>query len=82
MKMCIPVHQLDPKARRLRRIANICLVVGLLLWNSYQWKWFHLSAPIERNLLHATVGLMMGISIGINLFGLRLARRCRAAETS
>jgi hypothetical protein len=78
--MCIPIHQLDPRTRRLRTVANICLVVGLLLWNFDQWKWLQPSGPIERNLFHALVGLLMGVSIGSNLFRLRLARRCRAAE--
>ena len=78
--MCIPNRQLDPKTRRMRVIGNVCLVAGLLLWNCDQWHWLQVSGQIERNWFQALVGLLMGVSIGVNLFGLRFARRCRAAE--
>jgi hypothetical protein len=79
--MCIPNRQLNPKARRNRAIANASLVAGLLLWNSVRWNWIHPSSQIELNYLDAMCGLLMGISIGINLFVLRSARRC-GADTS
>jgi hypothetical protein len=74
--MCIPNRQLDPKARRIRVIGNVCLVAGLLLWNFDQWHWLQVSGQIERNWLHGVCGLLLGVSIGINLFGLRCGRRC------
>jgi hypothetical protein len=73
--MCIPIHQLDPKSRHVRAIANISLVVGLLLW-----LFVHPSGQIERNWLHFVCGLLVGLSICINLFGLGRARRCGATD--
>jgi hypothetical protein len=52
-------------------IGNLCLVAGLLLWN-----FAHPTSQIEKNVMHAVTGLLMGISIAINLFALRFARRC------
>jgi hypothetical protein len=75
-KMCIPIQQLDPKTRRMRAIANVSLIIGLLLW-----VFVHPSGPFERNWLHAACGFLLGLSITISLFGLRSARRCRFAET-
>lgn len=69
--MCIPNRRLNPKARRLIAVANLCLAAGLLLWN-----FVHPSGNIAREWLHGVCGALLGISIGINLFGLRLARRC------
>jgi len=59
--MCVPIQQLDPKARFWMVVGNIALVIGLLLWN------FRSSMPIGRNLLDAVCGLCMGFSIAINL---------------
>lgn len=73
--MCIPIHQLDSKTRRRMALGNISLVIGLLLW-----LFVHPSGQIERNWVQGLSGLLLGISIGINLFGLRLARRCPPAE--
>lgn len=72
--MCIPIHQLDIKTRRRMVLGNICLVIGLLLW-----LFVHPSGQIERDWVQGFSGLLLGISIGINLFGLRLARRCPPA---
>lgn len=69
--MCVPIQQLDPKTRRLRAIANVSLVIGLLLWI-----FVHPTGQFERNWLHAVCGFLLGMSITINLFGLRSARRC------
>jgi hypothetical protein len=56
-------------------MGNVSLVVGLLLWN-----FVHPSNSAERNWLHGVCGVMLGASIGINLFALRLARRCGRSE--
>ena len=69
--MCVPYSQQDPQSRRLMVIGNLCLVAGLLLWN-----FAHPATQIEKNCLHALTGLLMGISIAINLYVLRFARRC------
>jgi hypothetical protein len=74
--MCIPIDQLDPKSRHMRAMGNIALIIGLLLWLL-----FHPSGQIERNWLHFVCGLLLGLSICINLFGLRLARRCGGTES-
>jgi hypothetical protein len=70
--MCVPYRQLDPKTRRLVAIGNLCLVIGLLLWN-----FVHPSSQIEKNWLDGVTGLLMGLSIGINLFAFRFAQSCR-----
>lgn len=74
--MCIPNRQLDRKTRRLMAIANISLVIGLLLW-----LFAHPSGQLERNCLHGICGFLLGLSITVNLFGLRVARRCRMRQT-
>jgi hypothetical protein len=68
-------RQLDPKTRRLLAIGNLCLAAGLLLWN-----FARPSSKIEQDWLHGVCGMLLGISIGINLFGLRFARRCREKQ--
>ena len=73
--MCIPIDQLDPKSRHMRAMGNIALIIGLLLWLL-----FHPSGQIERNWLHFVCGLLVGLSIGINLFGLWRAQRCDATD--
>jgi hypothetical protein len=74
--MCIPIRQLDPKARRLLAIGNISLVIALLLR-----LFVHSSGQIERNWLHAVCGFLIGLSITINLMQLVFARRCRASAS-
>jgi hypothetical protein len=73
--MCIPNRDLDPKTRRMRVIANVCLLIGLLLWN------FRSNVPVAKTWLDGLCGLLMGFSIGANLLWLRRTRRCRATET-
>jgi hypothetical protein len=68
--MCIPVHQLDPPARRLRNIANAALIFGLLPWIFRE----HMLA--NPSWLRAWCGILCGISIAINLIAFRGARRC------
>jgi hypothetical protein len=50
----------------MRAIGNITLVIGLLLW-----PFVHPSGQVERNWLHAVCGLLLGVSISINLLTLR-----------
>jgi hypothetical protein len=78
--MCIADRQLDPKTRRLMVIANLSFILAILLRNSERWHWFHPSSQIERNYLDGVCGLLLGISIGINLFVLRHCSRCGQKE--
>ena len=52
-------------------IGNLCLSIGLLLR-----LFVHPSGLIHKNLLDGVCGLLIGLSIGINLFVVRLAHRC------
>jgi hypothetical protein len=74
--MCIPNQSLDKKTRRLMAIGNIALVIGLLLW-----EFAHPAGQFQKNCLHAVCGFLLGLSITINLFGLRFARRYRENQT-
>jgi hypothetical protein len=64
------VRELDPRRRVLRVMGNLSLAAGLIWWN------FARPAGPYKNWLDAACGLLMGISIGANLFALRGARRC------
>ncbi len=64
-------RQLDPKTKRLIAIGNLSLAIGLLLLN-----FPHPSGQIERNWLHGVGGFLLGLSITINLYAFRFARRC------
>jgi hypothetical protein len=66
-------RRLDPKSRRLLQIANTALVVGLLP------RVFHEYIPFNHNWVDAFCGFFIGLSITVNLFCLRAARRCRSA---
>lgn len=70
--MCVEQEQ---KARRRwqRAGANLALVAGLLLWT------FARQAGHGRPWLDAAIGLLMGVSIGMNLMLVVKARRCRTA---
>jgi Zn-dependent protease len=68
--MCICNRQLDPKGRRLRVLANLSLVLGLLLWI-----FVHPSVRLERDWVDGACGFLLGLSITCNLFGLWRARR-------
>jgi hypothetical protein len=68
--MCIPYGQLDPKSRRILGIGNFSLPAGLLLWI------FRSYIPVEQDWLHGVCGLLLGLSIGINLMMMRRQRRC------
>ncbi len=69
--MCIPLRERSRKDRVLFGIANIALCIGIVL--PYLVK---AASETERNWVHGVTGMLLGISIGINLFGLRFARRC------
>ena len=71
--MCASLQRRDPKARRMMILGNFSLVAALLLWNFNR----HNDSPAQL-WLHAFCGLLFGISIGANLSGLLIARRCRA----
>jgi len=73
--MCFPNRWLDSKSKRIIPIANLCLVAGLLLLT-----FVHPSSQISGNWLHGVSGVLLGISISMNLFGLRLARRSREKQ--
>jgi len=60
--MSIRFRQLEPKARGRRFFANLCLVVGLLLWI-----FVHPAGTIERDCVHAICGFLLGLSITVNL---------------
>ena len=66
--MCVPIHQLDPRARRLRAIANASLVLGLAPWVFREY------ILINQSWLHAWCGVLCGISIVANLFAFRHTR--------
>lgn len=62
--------RLDQKHRRLFRIANVALILGLVPWI------FHEYVPVNHNWLDAWCGFCMGLYITITLVCLRVARRC------
>ncbi len=70
--MCLADEQLKQRGRWLRVLAGVSLVAGLLLWN-FARSAGKPSAPW----IDATVGLLMGISLSMNLMLLVRARRCR-----
>lgn len=63
--------RLDPKSRRLFQLANTSLVLGLLPWV------FRDSIHFNHLWLDAFCGFFLGLSVTINLYCLRAARRCR-----
>ncbi|MGA2569317.1 MAG: hypothetical protein ABSF23_02245 [Terracidiphilus sp.] len=73
--MCAPIHEQDPKTRRMRVIGNLSLAVGLILW-----VFVRPSMTAPHAWLDAFCGFFMGLSITINLFCLRAARRCRETQ--
>ena len=64
-------RRLDPKHRRLFELANVSLVLGLTPWIFREY------LPVNHNWLDAFCGFFLGLSVTINLFCLRAARRCR-----
>jgi hypothetical protein len=76
--MCLNHRPLDPRSRRLMRVANIIFILSILLWNSERWNWVHGFSQTELNCLHAFTGLLFGLYFAIMLFGLRSGCRKRA----
>jgi len=70
--MCNSYRELSRRNRILFLIANISLVMGLLLWNFKEP--IYGSHPGSRVWVDAVAGFLLGLSITINLFGLRRAR--------
>ncbi len=68
------MRPLDVKRRRLFKIANAALVLGLIPWI------FRQSIPLNHEWVDAWCGFFMGLSVTINLFCLRAARHCRRTE--
>jgi len=68
-------RQLDRRTRRLMAAGNLALAIGLILFG-----FVHPGGVLEQNCLHAVAGMLLGVSIGINLFALRFARRCREKQ--
>ncbi len=66
----------DRKSRRLISAGCICLSLGLALRI-----FVHPVALNERILLHVIVGCLLGLSIGLLLFGAKAVRSCRADRT-
>jgi hypothetical protein len=63
-------RRLDPKHRRLLQLANFSLVLGLTPWVFREYIHFN------HNWVDAFCGFFIGLSIALNLFCLRAARRC------
>jgi len=72
--MCIANERPDRRSRWPRVLANLAMVAGLLLWN-FGRSVAHATEPW----FDATVGLLMGVSIGMNLLLVVRARRCNRA---
>jgi hypothetical protein len=68
--MCISLRQMDSKSRIFMAIGNLCLTIGLTLR-----LFVHPSGQAAKNWLEGVSGLLVGISIGTNFFGLRHMRR-------
>ncbi|MGO8757505.1 MAG: hypothetical protein ACLQG3_05210 [Terracidiphilus sp.] len=74
--MCVPIHQRDPKTRRMMVIANLSLVAAVLLLG------FMRHHAGEHPWIDGFTGLFFGMSIGVNLFGIRRACRCRQSQSA
>jgi hypothetical protein len=62
----------DPKSRRMIAIGCACLSIGLMLHLL-----IHPSTSGARIFVHVAVGLLLGLSIGLNAFAFQLVRRRR-----
>ena len=70
------MRQLDARTRQRMVLANLSLAAGLMLRVLV-----HPAGQIQRNWLDAACGFLLGISIGVNLFGLWSCRHCGANES-
>lgn len=68
--MCIPIQERSRKQRVWMAVANLALVAGIV--SAYA---FHPASALGKDWLDALRGLFFGVSIGINLWVLRFARR-------
>jgi hypothetical protein len=68
-------RQLDARTRRLIALGNACMAVGLMLYT-----FVHPSGQGAKDLAQGVSGLLLGVSIGINLFAFRFARRCQEKQ--
>jgi peptidoglycan/LPS O-acetylase OafA/YrhL len=68
---------INPKSRKLFVMASVCLAVGLLLPML-----FHPAAQPARNLLHFVCGLLLGLSLSVNLALLWKNSRRRGSSDS
>lgn len=69
--MCFPIHQRSRRDRGLLAVANISLFLGIALPYA-----LHFNGAVERSWIEAVRGLLIGLSIGINLLVIRFGRRC------
>jgi hypothetical protein len=73
--MCIPIQKLGNRARRIQAFANLSLVAGIVLIH-----FVHPSSHQGQMFTHGVGGLLLGLSLGFNLFWIRSARRCRLSR--
>ncbi len=66
---------MDQRTRRMVALANLGLAVGLSL-NLF----VHPESAMARDLVHGVSGMLMGVSLGVNLFGSRRSHRCARVE--
>jgi hypothetical protein len=69
--MCIPVWKRSLKDRTLMAVANLALCIGLVL--PYV---VHPAGQRSADWLDGIRGLLIGMSIGMNLLIIRLGKRC------
>jgi hypothetical protein len=69
--MC--VQDSSPRRQKLAALANLCLAIGLLLPMI-----FHPAGQAALNVLHFVRGLLIGLSLSVNLGVLWKARRQRS----
>ena len=69
------IRDFSPQHRRLLVLANLCLVIGLLLPMV-----FHLAGGTPVNVLHFVRGLLIGLSLSLNLGVLWKTRRRRRPD--
>jgi hypothetical protein len=63
------LSRLDQKHRRLFKIANVAFILGLLPWVFREYIF------VNHDWLDAWCGFFIGLSVTINLYCLRAARR-------
>jgi hypothetical protein len=70
--MCLRNQQLDPENRRRLAMGNGCLAASLILMN-----YLHPDHQIWLNLAHGVGGVLLGISLAVNMRVLWAARCIR-----